>query len=190
MILALIASLTLSAVNYQQSVPVLTHEGDVIGSGVLVEKRKVLTAAHVVDFPPPDAVICGDKVIDVIKITMAMDSDLAIMHLNRDCGAAPVKIANRNPNLGDDLYISGCPQGFCGWVTRGVATAYQELGRHLFLMHDGKTWFGNSGGPVLNKNGELVAITHGVLCFNGNGLQQCYSAATPLQFILNLLENN
>ncbi len=60
----------------------------------------------------------------------------------------------------DKIYIHGYPFGLPYTVTEGiVSSAKQMMGQRYYLQTDAAVNPGNSGGPMLNTNGELLGIT-------------------------------
>jgi tetratricopeptide (TPR) repeat protein len=149
-----------------------------LGSGVIIQKQgdlyTVLTAAHVV------------KVGTLSKITTAADNqihgvvtgslqrasgdiDLAVVQFRSSQNYQVAKIGDSNLlESGMDIYVSGFPAPTLTitervWVFREgkvTANSNKSFKDGYSLIYSNSTLPGMSGGAVLNKSGELVAI-HG-----------------------------
>jgi len=141
------------------------------GSGVLIDKERgiILTAGHIVEDCNffriefnNEAVIFSlesyeEKGVDVGFIKVDPND---VSHLKE------LKFAN-DYNIGDDVYICGCPFGreLAYSVTFGKISGIKRnipfFGRTLMIQSDAQAWPGNSGGPVVNTEGEVVGILVG-----------------------------
>jgi len=160
---------------YLSSVTV-SDSADSQGSGTIIYNKAgehivVLTAAHVVEGIQEDGkkiyISTGfDKInreMSVYKIDFKLD--LALLRgVTTEKRSGPfVKISTQVPNIGDDVWVIGCPMGADRTVTKGIISNFAE--------HEGKTLYrttadiydGNSGGGMFNKNKELIGVAHGVL---------------------------
>ena len=69
------------------------------------------------------------------------------------------------PNLGEDILAVGYPLGgFTGEgvkITRGVVSSLSGPGNNFSeFQHDAATAPGSSGGPILNKSGQIVGVVY------------------------------
>jgi serine protease Do len=162
-------------VSFYDSVTVLVADsaGD-HGSGVIYKdadgKLRVLTAHHVVkDDPEKMFVDIGNGVHYPFRVTFAKD-DYAILdvdNLPRDHAAAHVSC--RAPVLNETVEIVGFPMTLLHVHTRGaVASSERKLVEGLeqagFLVPlDAAATFGNSGGPVFDRDGNVIGIMTAIL---------------------------
>lgn len=155
------------------------------GSGVLIDKQFKLTVtnAHVTDeqntinvyFPAPDEK--GELIKDrnfyltssgVLKrlgyytkgrvVAKDIDTDLAIIKLDglpETARAIDWNFTTPTTNTGDLVYILGNPVGQNLWRWT-LGEFLNDQGDFLHLQSD--VFGGNSGGPVLNKQGTLLGI--------------------------------
>jgi Trypsin-like peptidase domain/TPR repeat len=148
------------------------------GSGILLQRQgdlyTVLTARHVVDGSSSFNLKTSDgKVHKVISNSIRSDDgslDLAILKFRSNNPYALAKIGTSNSlENGSILFVAGFPKAtyavgsgdlnftkgeMIGNATKGNKGGYS-------LMYSNITRPGMSGGPVLNEDGELVAI-HGL----------------------------
>jgi serine protease Do len=132
-----------------------------VGSGFFVTDELVLTNAHV---------LCpGNGAIEVVRSDgqtqtgMAVQSDtfldLAVIRVP-GAEAAPLPIGDAGTlAVGEQVVVIGSPMGFEFTVHGG---AISNLSRTLFglsyLQVEAKVNPGNSGGPVLNDQGQVVGV--------------------------------
>ena len=85
-------------------------------------------------------------------------------------GAVPIKLAGALPRKGETVTALGSPLGLSFTATNGIISAIrsgEELGREIGDTSMKGTWVqvdaalspGNSGGPLINRKGEVVAMS-------------------------------
>ncbi len=149
---------------FASMVPVqLAPGGPVNGAGVLIHESLVLTAYHVVDHAPVVGVRCGSTDIPAAVAAFNPIADLALLELAFPCNMKPSTMAVKNRVPGDVVIAEGCPGSMCGFKLYGHVVGYMPvkspvgIERNL-LITDAHIWFGNSGGPLFDKNGYVVGI--------------------------------
>ncbi len=160
------------------SVKIESGDKAIQGSGVVLQKQgnlyTVLTAAHVVKggnaFNLTTAIDNQSHTVMATSIKRSTtDIDLAVVQFRSDKNYAVAKIGNSNLlQQGMELYVAGYPAP-TATITRSVfvfregrvtANADRAFSKGYSLVYSNSTLPGMSGGAVLNKAGELVAI-HG-----------------------------
>jgi serine peptidase DegS len=134
-----------------------------LGSGVIVLQGYVLTNNHVIANADDIQVLLYDgRVAKATLVGADVETDLAVLKI--DAGNLPViHIADHRPTrTGDVVLAIGNPLGLNQTVTMGIVSA---IGRQLsssspedFVQTDAAINLGNSGGALVNTEGELVGI--------------------------------
>jgi serine protease DegS len=158
----------------QQHLPAVRQrvEGS-LGSGVIVDAvGHVITNHHVVQGADEIRVQLADGRIATPEIVgMDPDTDLAILRVPiKDPPVMPMGRSNEL-HAGDVVLAIGNPFGLSQTVTQGIvsATGRGRLGVtdfEDFIQTDAAINFGNSGGALINTNGELIGINTAVLAQN------------------------
>ncbi len=159
-----------------------------IGSGVLIdEEGNILTAAHVVDKAGTISVkFINGEVVPADLVRSAQVSDVALIKLRwmpEEYSVA--RIANSDlVEIGDEVAVIGTPYGLEYSLSRGIISAkYSEKTKTSgftfaeFFQTDAAINQGNSGGPMFNMDGEVIAIVSYIITESG-GFQGLGFAAT------------
>ncbi len=159
-----------------------------LGSGVLVsEDGYVLTAAHVVN----DAAEIMVEFIDGQEIParierLANQADVALIKLQKmPTNPNVAKIGESDSvRVGDQVFVIGAPMGLSYSLTSGIISARHNTHKMTnsfveaeFFQTDASINTGNSGGPVFNMQGEVIAIASAILSRSG-GFEGIGFAAT------------
>ncbi|HQQ69979.1 MAG TPA: trypsin-like peptidase domain-containing protein [Alicycliphilus sp.] len=146
-----------------------------VGTGVvIVDKGVILTNLHVVQGADRLSVTFADGTESNASITGAQpENDLAVLQAHKlpdDLQAAPLRAAH-NLRVGEGVVVMGFPFGIGPSVSAGVVSGLerefespesgQEL-RHL-IQFDAAANPGNSGGPLVTLDGEVVGIVTAIL---------------------------
>jgi serine protease DegS len=141
-----------------------------LGSGVIIDQAgTIVTNQHVIAGADSIRVQLSDGRIAEAAITgQDPDTDLAILHLS--IGNLPVMPMGRSDTLrvGDIVLAIGNPYGLSQTVTQGIvsATGRGQLGLATFenfIQTDAAINLGNSGGALIDAQGDLVGINTAVL---------------------------
>ncbi|HVM90096.1 MAG TPA: serine protease [Puia sp.] len=134
------------------------------GTGFLVDgKGYMITNAHVVE--NAKAVVVQNNKGDEFKAKiLQIDalSDLAVLKIDdadfKPIGAVPYSISKTGSDLGEQIFTLGYPRDeiVYGEGYMSAKTGYE--GDSLACQIAVAANPGNSGGPVLNKNGEIVGV--------------------------------
>jgi S1-C subfamily serine protease len=150
-------------------------DGNRLGTGVILDADgSILTALHVVT----EAAVIHLTFADGTEATATIDSaepehDIAVLtasQLPRVVVAAPVGNPD-NVRIGDDAYVVGNPFGLYASLSSGVisglARTFQPSAEANLvgglMQIDAAVNPGNSGGPLLNRAGEVIGIIIGLV---------------------------
>lgn len=139
-------------------------------SAVIIDPEGYLvTNYHVIATAAEIRVQLSDgRITEPVTVGVDAETDLALLKV--DLGPLPAIRIGRSENLriGDVVLAIGNPYGLTTSVTQGIVSA---TGRGLlnlvtfenFIQTDAAINAGNSGGALINSNGELVGINTAVL---------------------------
>jgi len=131
------------------------------GSGLLISPEgHVLTNAHVVGQSTRVVVIFEEQEIDATVLRTDAARDVALLQLTSRAPATPLQISRSIPREGDTLFAMGTPleEALSHTVTRGILSARREVSGRAFYQTDAAINRGNSGGPIFDEHGDVVAI--------------------------------
>ena len=145
-----------------------------LGSGVIVDRAgHVITNYHVIEKAELiRAQLADGRVADLKVVGRDPDTDLAVLQLDlkENMPVMPLGHSDRL-RVGDVVLAIGNPVGLSQTVTQGIvsATGRGQLGVATFenfIQTDAPINVGNSGGALVNTNGELIGINTAVLAKN------------------------
>lgn len=141
------------------------------GTGFVVHPGYVLTNRHVVrddEFGIVEGLMIVDptdekheRELSARVVAISADHDMALVKCDA-LKAAAVSLSNSVPRRGTEILALGYPKsnliGRGLKATRGIVTSLPEVATDNMLMFDVEINGGNSGGPILTKTGEAIAI--------------------------------
>ena len=142
-----------------------------LGSGVVIDaERHVLTNEHVVSGASRILVATADgRDLEATLVGADPNNDLAVLRVGGDDALAWTPLGTSSDLMvGEPVIAIGNPFGLSHTVTTGVVSALDRSIRsqsrvyHGFLQTDASINPGNSGGPLLNAEGQLIAINTAV----------------------------
>jgi putative serine protease PepD len=147
----------------------------------------VVTNFHVVAeaFNAGDAAVHlrqGDVTIEGTITQVEPSEDVAIVHIAEQFPALEVALAR--PQLGEMVMAVGSPLGLGGSVSLGVVSGFRSLEGADYIQFSAAISPGNSGGPVLDRHGSVVAIA--AAKFTGTGVEGL-SLAIPVQTVCTMV---
>jgi len=141
---------------------VLVMSGGGHGSGFLVSADGyLLTAQHVVGADKYVKIRWSDG-LEGLGEVIRTDKRRDVALIKTDSrGRAPLALHRDMPQPGDTVFAIGTPidPKLQNTVTRGVASANRILDGFSFIQSDVTVDPGNSGGPLLNEQGEVLGLT-------------------------------
>ena len=140
-----------------------------LGSGVIIDAAKgyVLTNNHVINQAQKISVQLNDgREFDAKLIGSDDQSDIALLQIQHPSNLTQIAIADSDKlRVGDFAVAVGNPFGLGQTATSGIVSALGRSGLNLeglenFIQTDASINRGNSGGALLNLNGELIGIVN------------------------------
>ena len=152
------------------------------GSGTIIHKDGyILTNHHVAGNSTRIWVRLADKTkVDAVIVGTDPQTDLCVIKLNMDQvpeSMKPLPVAKfgdfKTLKVGDTVMSMGSPAGVSQSVTLGVVANMEMIspggngvkqdGERVgdlvrWIGHDAVIYFGNSGGPLVNLNGEIIGV--------------------------------
>lgn len=166
-----------------------------LASGVVInaEKGYVLTNNHVVNGADKISVQLSDgREFDAKLIGHDEQTDIALIQISGAKGLTQVKIANSDQlKVGDFAVAIGNPFGLGQTATSGIISALGRSGLNLeglenFIQTDAAINRGNSGGALVNLNGELIGLNTAILASAGGNIGIGF--AIPSNMAMNLAQ--
>lgn len=152
-----------------------TEPKDFLGSGVVIDDQgDVLTSLHVVARASEILITFADGSQSPAQVVASQpENDIAVLQaLQPSAQIVPAVLGNPNAlRVGDEAYVVGNPFGLYGSMSAGVISgfdrAFQPEGSEVrlegLIQIDAAVNPGNSGGPLLNRDGQVVGIITGIV---------------------------
>ncbi len=146
-----------------------------LGSGVVIDDAgDILTCLHVVTDTVSIQVTFADGTQSSATIAEAHpETDIAVLHADQlPAQVVPAVIGNPSSvQVGDEAFVVGSPFGLYDSMSSGVISGFgrtfQPEGSNIqlkdLIQFDAAVNPGNSGGPLLNRYGQVIGIVEGIL---------------------------
>ena len=170
-----------------------------LGTGFVLlganQKNVVVTNQHVVDNASKLSIITPDG-IEHTAVLQRQDKtkDLAFL-LSDGIDGIPALNADQSEStqIGDQLYVIGFALGtdLLGdpTVTRGIVSGRRQIGGRDFVQTDASMNPGNSGGPIVDVQGNVIGVaTWGIRGENGEIIQGI-NFGIPIDIVIDELNN-
>ena len=159
-----------SLVQIEANGPSSSTEDARLGAGVIVNRAgTILTALHVVDGAGRVRVAFVDGTKSTASIAGRDPAhDIAVLQPDRRPEVVVPAVLGGGGQVGDEAYAVGHPLGYVGSLSAGVISgldrSVEEGGRRLqgLIQFDTAVNPGNSGGPLLNRAGQVIGIVTGL----------------------------
>lgn len=166
-----------------------------LGSGVILnaEKGYIVTNFHVIDHADSIKITLNDgrefkgKVVGVDE-----QSDIALLKIDHAKNLTAISFADSDAlKVGDFAVAVGNPFGIGQTVTLGIVSALARAGLNMngfenFIQTDAAINRGNSGGALINLQGELIGINTAIIAPSGGNVGLGF--AIPSNMVHNLAD--
>lgn len=145
-----------------------------VGSGVIInEAGAILTSHHIVaDATAIEVIFADGTQAGAQIIATEPENDIVVLQADGspDVVVPAVMGSTSSMRIGDEAFAVGNPLGLPGSMNAGVISGFDRSfrlansGRRLdgLIQFDTAVNSGNSGGPLLNRNGQVIGIVTGL----------------------------
>jgi serine protease Do len=148
-----------------------------LGTGFVVDKEGyILTNNHVAEGADEIIVkLSNNKEFKARVIGLDSKTDLALIKIDGAKDLTPLTLGNSDQiEVGDWVVAIGNPFGLEHTVTAGIVSAkYRQTGvasYENYIQTDAAINQGNSGGPLMNTNGEVIGINSNIYSQSGGSI--------------------
>jgi S1-C subfamily serine protease len=132
------------------------------GSGFIISSDGyIVTNYHVVSNPTDLKVVLNDKSekeVEVIRVSKIYD--LALLKIDAK-DLVPYKInPSKDVEIATEIFAVGTPsaQDLSQTISKGIISGIRNTGDTKLIQTDASINNGNSGGPLINKNSEVIGV--------------------------------
>ena len=167
-------------------------DGVSCGTGCIIDKCGIiLTSAHVIETGDNVVVTMsnGQDYIARVLHRFGENKDIALLKIDVPSQLKTVKFGNSEKiKVGQKVLAIGNPFGFNGTLTQGIISRIDyEKNR---IQTDAAINPGSSGGPLLNKNGEIIGINQAIYNPDNNISNIGIGFAIPINLVKEYLREN
>ena len=166
----------------------ITDGQNTIGSGFIYDiEGYVVTAFHVIDGLSPIYLVMDDgRISEAVIVGYSQISDVAVLKLDDNPRIMPVSIGDSSKiEIGEPVIAIGSPLDMRDTLTAGVISQVNRFTNYgtdtnwvsSLIQFDAPVNPGNSGGPLINKHGEIIGLIVARISTNqGDGIYYAVSA--------------
>ena len=143
------------------------------GSGIVISADGlVITNAHVVDrYPTPQVRMPGGLTYQGNVVGLDEKIDIALIQLRDARALKPVVLGNSDTvAVGDEVLAMGFPLG-SPTLTKGIVSGKSIEEEVERIQTDAALNPGNSGGPLFNRDGQLVGVNTSIWAAHESGVR-------------------
>ena len=180
------ASIVLLVMNDRNNNPIS------FGSGFFVQPNTIATNYHVIVGAAHGTVkLVGMSTKYTIDSILAIDTDndLALLKVSASSGIKPLTLINDSDTvrIGERVFVVGNPEGLEGTLSDGIISNLHPLEDNKRLQMTAPISPGSSGGPVINRKGEVIGVAVGSRQALG---AQNLNFAIPSNYLKKLLDQS
>jgi len=131
-----------------------------LGTGFVISSNgKIVTNYHVIEGAYSADITINDKTYTISSVlAYDADIDLAVLKINAT-GLSYATLCKSPVSVGSTVYAIGSSRGMTNTYSQGIVTYADRIVDGVsYVQHDASITNGNSGGPLINANGEVVGI--------------------------------
>ncbi len=167
-------------------------QDDGLGSGVVIDDRgDILTSLHVVADASDIQVTFADGTQSSATVMVEQpENDIAVLRADQPpAQIIPATLGNPNAmQIGDEAFVVGNPLGLYGSMSAGVISGLDRTFQPSkskqklegLMQIDAAVNPGNSGGPLLNRYGQVIGIVTGIVNPSGQDVFIGIGFAVPI----------
>jgi len=134
-----------------------------------------VTSSHVMEHTRNAEITADDGEIYTARLIGSdASSDLALLKVDGRADFPHVRLAERQPRVGDWVLAIGSPYGLGGTVTAGIVSARgRDIGSSSyddFVQIDAPVNQGNSGGPAVDIDGNVIGVNTAIFSPTGGSV--------------------
>ena len=157
-----------------------------LGSGFLVSPNIIATNFHVIENSHGGYVklVNKDEVYEIDGVVgYNIEYDLALIKIADNSGT-PLTLKSPVVNIGQKIFAIGNPLGLEGTISDGMISGLRDFEDFSLLQISAPISPGNSGGPVVDENGEVVGVATYTFSEGQN-----LNFAVPVKYLKELFNN-
>ena len=130
----------------------------------------------------------GSNTYHVTVVKSDTASDLALLELDHPATGVTPLVLNSSVQIGESILTVGSPLGLYDTVSKGIVSQRITYNGQQYIQLDAGVNKGNSGGPVVAMNGQVIGIVDFKWDEGTTGLSDNIAEATPVSTIQQFLK--
>ncbi|MEQ9007467.1 MAG: trypsin-like peptidase domain-containing protein, partial [Ekhidna sp.] len=98
-------------------------------------------------------------------VRKSKNADVALIQINAPEVTTPLKISQNQPKVGSEIYLIGTPSAsdLGQTISKGIISGIRKSQTANYVQTDASINTGNSGGPMIDKNGNVIGVVNSKL---------------------------
>lgn len=148
------------------------------------EGNTIITNHHIIRNAHDLQIITNSGQVFIGELIVSdADLDYAVIKIDSGSNQFPVLVEATQATVNEDLYIIGNPLFNSFIVSNGILLGKTDIAGTDVLVIGGKFYKGNSGSPILNKNGEVLGVLYATTKITMDDKEIDAAVAIPIQYI-------